>query len=185
MVAALVASTAFVSGTRAIVLPVGSRFGGFSQVTVVVFSGETREFPLQRHRELRPDHAGRPVRFERRNEPRTEPAERFAVHTPDELEAVLDHNEAAGDYGRGAAAIGQGAARAVQSGSQHFGGWWSETARGGAGVPGWKGLPVQYRRECHALAILSAELLVTLPATEHAPGTSPGHRFAIVGAGRR
>jgi hypothetical protein len=28
-------------------------------ITVVVFSDETRELALQRHRELRPDHAGR------------------------------------------------------------------------------------------------------------------------------
>ena len=43
-------------------------------ITVVVFSGETPDFALQRHRELRPDQAGRPVRFEHRNEPRTAPA---------------------------------------------------------------------------------------------------------------
>jgi len=35
-------------------------------ITVVVFQGEAREFALARHRELRPDHAGRPVRFEDR-----------------------------------------------------------------------------------------------------------------------
>jgi hypothetical protein len=65
-------------------------------ITVVVFSGETREFALQRHRELRLDHAGRPVRFEHRNVPRTEVAEMFSVHTPDELQAVLDRIEAKG-----------------------------------------------------------------------------------------
>ena len=65
-------------------------------VTVVVFPGETREFALQRHRELRPDHAGRPVRFEHRNEPRTELAEMFADSHPDELQAVIDRIEANG-----------------------------------------------------------------------------------------
>jgi hypothetical protein len=42
-------------------------------ITVVVFQGEAREFALARHRELRPDHADRPVRFEHRNDPRTGP----------------------------------------------------------------------------------------------------------------
>jgi hypothetical protein len=42
-------------------------------VAVVVFRSETRDFALQRHRELRPDHADRPVRFEHRNDPRTGP----------------------------------------------------------------------------------------------------------------
>jgi len=65
-------------------------------ITVVVFQGETREFALQRHRELRPDHAGRAVRFEHRNEERHEVREMFAVHMPDELQAVLDRIEAAG-----------------------------------------------------------------------------------------
>jgi hypothetical protein len=65
-------------------------------ITIVVFQGETREFALQRHRGLRPHHAGRPVRFEHRNEPRTRVAEMFAVHTPDELKALLDRIEAEG-----------------------------------------------------------------------------------------
>ncbi len=65
-------------------------------ITVVVFQGETPDFALQRHRELRPSHAGRPVRFEHRNEPRTELAENFATHTPNELRAVLDRIEANG-----------------------------------------------------------------------------------------
>ena len=65
-------------------------------ITVVAFAGETREFALQRHRELRPDQAGRFVRFEHRNVPRTEVVEMFAVHTPDELRAVLDCIEAKG-----------------------------------------------------------------------------------------
>jgi hypothetical protein len=65
-------------------------------ITVVVFQGEGREFALARHRELRPDHAGRPVRFEHRNEPRAEVSEMFAVHTRDELKAVLDRIEAEG-----------------------------------------------------------------------------------------
>ena len=65
-------------------------------ITVVVFAGETREFALQRHRELRPDHAGRLVQFEHRNVPRAEVAEMFAVHTRDEIQAVLDRIEAEG-----------------------------------------------------------------------------------------
>jgi hypothetical protein len=65
-------------------------------VAVVVFRSETRDFALQRHRELRPDHAGRPVRFEHRNGPHTEVTEMFAVHTPGELKAVLDRIEAKG-----------------------------------------------------------------------------------------
>jgi hypothetical protein len=65
-------------------------------INVVVFRGETREFALQRHRELRPDHAGRLVRFEYRNLPRTGVAEMFAVHTPDELKALVDRIDAEG-----------------------------------------------------------------------------------------
>jgi hypothetical protein len=65
-------------------------------ITVVVFAGETREFALQRHRKLRTDQAGRPVRFEHRNEERHEVREMFAVHMPDELQAVLDRIEAVG-----------------------------------------------------------------------------------------
>jgi hypothetical protein len=65
-------------------------------INVVAFQGEGREFALARHQELRPDHAGRPVRFEHRNVPRTEVAEMFATHTPDELQAVLDRIEAEG-----------------------------------------------------------------------------------------
>ena len=63
-------------------------------INVVVFQGETGEFALQRHRELRSGHAGRSVRFEHRNAPRTEVAEMFAIHTRDELKAALDHIEA-------------------------------------------------------------------------------------------
>src|SRR5580765_8257563 len=65
-------------------------------ITVVVFRGETREFALKRHRELRTDHAGRLVRFEYRRVLRTELAEMFATRTPDELQAVLDRIEAEG-----------------------------------------------------------------------------------------
>ena len=65
-------------------------------ITVVVFSGETREFALQRHRELRPDHAGRLVRFEYRNQERDDVRELFAVHTPEELQAMIDRIEAKG-----------------------------------------------------------------------------------------
>ena len=65
-------------------------------IAIVVFRGETREFALQRHRELRPNHAGRLVRFEHRNEQRTEVAEMFSVHTPAELQAIMDNIEAEG-----------------------------------------------------------------------------------------
>ena len=64
--------------------------------TVVVFSGETRELALQRHRELRPDYAGRPVRFEHRNEERDDVREIFAVQAPEELRALMDRIEANG-----------------------------------------------------------------------------------------
>jgi hypothetical protein len=63
-------------------------------INVVAFQGEGREFALARHRELRPDHAGRPVRLEYRNEERDGVREMFATHTPDELQAVLDCIEA-------------------------------------------------------------------------------------------
>ena len=63
-------------------------------ITVVLFAGETCDFALQRHRVLRPDHAGRPVRFEHRNEERDEVREMFAVHAPQELQAVIDRIEA-------------------------------------------------------------------------------------------
>jgi len=46
-----------------------------------------------------------------------------------------------------------------------------------------QGLPVQHGREWHPLAVLSAELVAEPPRP--AAGTSPGHSFAIIGAGRR
>jgi hypothetical protein len=61
-----------------------------------VFSRETPDFALQRHRELRPDRAGRPVRFEQRNVSRAELAETLATHTSDELQALMDRIEANG-----------------------------------------------------------------------------------------
>jgi hypothetical protein len=64
--------------------------------TVVVFSGETRELALQRHRELRPDYAGRRVRFEHRKEERDDGREIFAVQAPEELRALMDRIEANG-----------------------------------------------------------------------------------------
>jgi len=63
--------------------------------TIAVFSRETREVALQRHRELPPDHAGRLVRFEYRNDERNDVREMFAVH-PEELQAVIDGIEAKG-----------------------------------------------------------------------------------------
>jgi hypothetical protein len=65
-------------------------------ITVVVFSREKPDFALQRHRELRSDHAGRLARYEHRNEPRTEVAEMFAVRASQELQAVLERIEANG-----------------------------------------------------------------------------------------
>jgi len=65
-------------------------------ITVVVFLDETRKFALARHRELRPDHAGRPVRFEHRNAQRDDVREMFAVHTTDELQAIMDRIDARG-----------------------------------------------------------------------------------------
>lgn len=63
---------------------------------VAVFRGESREFALARHRELRPDHAGRLLRFEYRSEELDDVREMFAVHTPEELQAVIDRIEAKG-----------------------------------------------------------------------------------------
>jgi hypothetical protein len=62
----------------------------------VVFSRKNRETALQRHRELRPDHAGRLVRFEYWNQERDQVCEMFAAHTPEELRAVLDRIDAEG-----------------------------------------------------------------------------------------
>jgi hypothetical protein len=62
----------------------------------VVYSRETREYAAPAARELRPDHAGRSARFEYRNEERDEVREMFAVHTPEELQPVLDHIDAKG-----------------------------------------------------------------------------------------
>jgi hypothetical protein len=50
-----------------------------TSIVVVVFKGETAEFALARHRELRPDHAGRRVQLEQRPEVRDETKEAFAV----------------------------------------------------------------------------------------------------------
>ena len=63
-------------------------------ITVVVFSGERSKFVLQRHQELQVDRAGRPVRFEYRNQERDDDREMFVVHTPEELQPVMDRIEA-------------------------------------------------------------------------------------------
>jgi hypothetical protein len=65
-------------------------------ITVVVFSDETRELALQRHRQLRPDHAGRPVRFEHRNEVRCYVGELFACHSDAEIQAMIERIDAKG-----------------------------------------------------------------------------------------
>jgi hypothetical protein len=49
-------------------------------VTVAVFAGETPEFASRRHRELRPEHAGRRVRFDYRPNKRDEWHEWGDVH---------------------------------------------------------------------------------------------------------
>ncbi len=48
-------------------------------VTVAVFAGEAAEFALQRHCELRPEHRGRPVRYDFRSNKRNELHELSAV----------------------------------------------------------------------------------------------------------
>ena len=48
-------------------------------VCVAVFSGESEAFAMQRHRELRPEHAGRCVRFNYRRNERSEVHELTAV----------------------------------------------------------------------------------------------------------
>ena len=60
-------------------------------IRVTVFAGETEAFAMQRHRELRPEHAGRLVRFHREITERTEVYEAFAAWgaTPAE-EAEID-----------------------------------------------------------------------------------------------
>ena len=45
---------------------------GAGTIAVAVFAGETPEFALQRHCELRPEHAGRRARFDRRARERDE-----------------------------------------------------------------------------------------------------------------
>ena len=54
---------------------------GRRPITVVVFQRETREFALQRHRNV----PRRPVRFEYRNEERDDVREMLAVHAAEEL----------------------------------------------------------------------------------------------------
>lgn len=49
------------------------------RVKVVVFDGETPEFAMRRHVELRPEHARRRVIIERRRQERTEARELAAV----------------------------------------------------------------------------------------------------------
>jgi hypothetical protein len=66
------------------------------RLRVAVFRDETREFALARHRELRPDHAGRLVRWEYRSEKRCHMGEPFAVHSDAEIRAVIERIEAKG-----------------------------------------------------------------------------------------
>ena len=54
-------------------------------ITVWIFDGETPDQAAARHRELRPDHAGRVIRFEYRYLPRHPVEEMFAVQTPEEI----------------------------------------------------------------------------------------------------
>jgi len=48
-------------------------------IKITVFRGETEAFAMQRHRELRPEHAGRLVRFHHEAADRTEINEIFSV----------------------------------------------------------------------------------------------------------
>ena len=48
-------------------------------ITVAVFAGETPEFALQRHCELRPEHGGRRVKFDHRTNKRDEIHELSAI----------------------------------------------------------------------------------------------------------
>ena len=57
-------------------------------------SGERSKFVLQRHGELQLDRTGRPARFEYRNQERDDDREMFVVHTPEELQPVMDRIEA-------------------------------------------------------------------------------------------
>jgi hypothetical protein len=59
-------------------------------ITVAVFKGETPEFAIQRHKELRPDHCGRRLSLSWRTEPRDEVGEMFAVCTLAEIAAAVE-----------------------------------------------------------------------------------------------
>ena len=59
-------------------------------ITVWIFDGETPDQAAARHRELRPDHAGRVIRFEYRYLPRHPVEEMFAVQTPEEIRAAVE-----------------------------------------------------------------------------------------------
>ena len=65
-------------------------------VRVVVFADESPGFALQRHRERRPDHAGRLVRLEYRSDARCYVGELFAVHSDAEIRTVIECIDANG-----------------------------------------------------------------------------------------
>jgi hypothetical protein len=59
-------------------------------VTVTAFAGESAEFAVQRHCQLRPEHTGRRMKIEQRREPRDKVAEMFAACSQAEIKAVYD-----------------------------------------------------------------------------------------------
>jgi hypothetical protein len=59
-------------------------------VRCVVFKGETLQFAMARHLELRPEHRGRRIRLEYRNDARDHLSEMLAACSLDEIQAVLD-----------------------------------------------------------------------------------------------
>jgi hypothetical protein len=62
-------------------------------VTVVVCRARPASLPSSGTGSCGPTTPAGQVRFEHRNEPRTEITEMFAVHTPEELMAVIDRIE--------------------------------------------------------------------------------------------
>ena len=58
-------------------------------ISVAVFKGETPEFAMQRHCELRPEHKGRRMQLKARPEPRHHVAELLAAHSQAEITATI------------------------------------------------------------------------------------------------
>lgn len=64
--------------------------GSPQAVRVIVFRGELPQVAIARHMELRPEHRGRPINLEYRNDARDHVHELFAVHSLDEIRAVME-----------------------------------------------------------------------------------------------